>query len=307
MSSFKSYRADGLLLLTAMIWGFAFVAQRSGMAFIGPFAYTAARYALGALVILPLWLIGRRKRQAPRLPRGRRLLGVVVAGLLMYAGAGLQQVGLVTTTAANAGFITCFYVVLVPIVGIFVGRPAGWRVWLGAVLALAGLYILSIGDGFSISSGDLLVLLCAFVWTGHILLINRLAGRMDVLEIAVGQAAVCAVLSLGTAVVFEPQPFAGVAAAAIPILYGGIMSIGIAFTLQVVAQKDAHPARASIIMSMEALFAGIGGVLLLGEPLTARLAAGGAAMLAGMIVAQLEPAKPQESVPVPEANVPFRQ
>jgi drug/metabolite transporter (DMT)-like permease len=290
VTSFKSYRADSLLLLTAMIWGFAFVAQRSGMQFIGPFAYTGVRYALGALAILPLWLFYRSRRTGleKRLPRARRFLAIMVAGLLMFGGSALQQVGLVTTTAANAGFITCFYVVLVPIVGIFVGKPASWRVWVGAVLCLAGLYFLSVGEGFSVSTGDILVLACAFVWTGHILWINRVASRMDALEIAVGQAVVCAVLSLATALAVEPTPFAGLGAAAIPILYGGIMSIGVGFTLQVVAQKTAHPASASIIMSMESLFAAVGGVLILGEPLTQRLALGGTVMLAGMVIAQLE-------------------
>jgi drug/metabolite transporter (DMT)-like permease len=302
LATLKSYQADGLLLLTAMIWGFAFVAQRSGMAVIGPLAYSGVRFVLGTLILVPVWRLLRHQaiktgqtRLSRSLTPGQRWLNISIAGVILFIGANLQQIGLVYTTAANAGFITCFYVVLVPIVGIFIGHPASWRVWLGAILALIGLYILSVGGGFVISPGDVLVLIGAFVWTAHILVINRLASRMDALEIAVGQFAVCAVLSLGAALIFEPHPFDGVAAAAIPILYGGIFSIGVAFTLQIVAQKSAHPARASIIMSMEALFAGIGGVLILGEPLTLRLLAGGLAMLAGMILAQLEPAQAKPS------------
>lgn len=299
MSSLKAWQADALLLLTSMIWGFAFVAQRSGMAVIGPLAYSGVRFALGTLILIPVWFLVRRQaiksgqtRLSRSLSPGQRWLNILLAGVILFVGSNLQQMGMVYTTASNAGFITCFYVVLVPIVGIFIGHPATWRVWTGALLALGGLYVLSVGGEFSISVGDMLVLIGAFVWTAHILVINRLASRMDALEIALGQFAVCAVLSLASAMVFEPRPFEGVAAAAIPILYGGIFSIGIAFTLQVIAQKRAHPARASIIMSMEALFAGIGGVLILGEALTLRLVIGGLAMLAGMILAQLEPSKP---------------
>jgi len=288
-------QADGLLLLTAVIWGFAFVAQRSGMEVIGPFAFGATRFALGAVSLLPLLVLSRRRGAAPPFPPlspARRAGWAALAGLVLFAGASLQQVGLVHTTAANAGFITSLYVILVPVVGAFLGRVSGARIWLGALLAVVGLYVLSIGEGFTMAPGDLLELAGAFFWAGHILLINRLAPRMGALEIAVGQFATCALLSLGAALLWEPAPFAGVGAAAWPILYGGLLSIGVAYTLQIVAQQTAHPAHASIIMSLEALFAGVGGVLLLGEPLTPRLAVGGGLMLTGVIVSQLEPARP---------------
>lgn len=288
----STFAADGLLLLTAAIWGFAFVAQRSGMEVIGPFAYGAVRFALGAVSLVPLYLFVRRGRGPTPgrwRARGRRVGGGALAGLVLFAGASLQQVGLVYTTAANAGFITCLYVILVPIVGASLGKPAGARIWIGAVLALAGLYVLSVGDGFTMAPGDLLVLVGAFFWTGHILLITWLVARMEALEIALGQFVTCAALSLVAALIFEPTPFAGVGPAAVPILYGGLLSIGVAYTLQIVAQRTAHPAHASIILSMEALFAGAGGVLLLGEPLTRNLVVGGALMLAGMIVSQLGP------------------
>jgi drug/metabolite transporter (DMT)-like permease len=287
-------KADGLLLLTALIWGLAFVAQRTGMQSIGPFAYNGVRFALGTLSLLPLLLLGKRK--ARPVPPGHRAMTplaktawVALAGLVLFAGASLQQVGLVTTTAANAGFITSLYVILVPLIGICLGKPSGLRIWIGAVLAVAGLFILSVGAGFSMAPGDLLQLVGAFFWAGHILLINRLVARMEALEIAVGQFATCSLLSLAVALLREPAPFAGLGPAAIPILYGGLLSIGVAYTLQIVAQKTAHPAHASIILSMEALFAAIGGVLLLQEPMTLRLVLGGVLMLAGMIVSQLEP------------------
>lgn len=288
----RTLRADGLLLLTATIWGFAFVAQRSGMEALGPFAFSGVRFALGAASLAPLlWLSRRRGTPVPYPPLApaRRAGYAALAGLVLFAGANLQQAGLVSTTAANAGFITSLYVILVPLVGALLGKASGARIWVGAVLAVAGLYILSIGEGFTMAPGDVLELLGALFWTGHILLINWLVARMAALEIAVGQFTTCAVLSLGAAVAFEPAPFAGVGAAAWPILYGGLLSIGVAYTLQIVAQRDAHPAHASIIMSLEALFAGVGGVLLLGEPLTGRLLLGGGLMLAGVIVSQLEP------------------
>ena len=293
-STRDTLKADGLLLLTAVIWGFAFVAQRSGMKVIGPFAFNAARFALGALVLLPLLILHRRRADATAAAPG--VLGPLartgwagLAGLVLFLGASLQQVGLVTTTAGNAGFITSFYVVLVPLLGLFLGRTTGLRTWAGAVLALAGLFILSVGAGFSMAAGDLLQLLGAFFWAGHILLINHLVARMEPLEIAIGQFATCATLSLFAAFLREPALFAGLRPAALPILYGGLLSIGVAYTLQIVAQKTAHPAHASIILSMEALFAAIGGVLLLHEPLTLRLGVGGTLMLAGMVLSQLEP------------------
>ncbi len=287
-------RADGLLLLTAIIWGFAFSAQRSGMEFIGPFAYTGVRFALGALSMLPLLIFSRRRaspaEKAKSIKPGRKILGIGAAGLILFSGSTLQQVGLVSTTAGNAGFITCLYVVLVPLLGILIGRHSSPRIWIGAILALAGLYILSIGAGFTMAKGDLLVLIGAFFWAFHILIVARLANRMDPLELAFGQYIMCSILSLAVALATEPHTFSGILPAAIPILYGGILSIGVAFTLQIIAQKTAHPAHASIILSMESLFAAIGGVILLGEPVTARLVIGGAFMLSGMLISQTESA-----------------
>lgn len=289
-------KADGLLLLTAMIWGFAFVAQRSGMASIGPFAFNAVRFALGAASLLPLILLGRRSRSSSvrTLDSGGKALRILAAGTVLFCGASLQQVGIVTTTAGNAGFITSLYVVLVPIIGFLFRRSSGTLygagIWIGALLALAGLYVLSVSGTLAMKTGDLLELIGALFWAVHILLVGRFAAVMDALELAAGQFAVCSIWSLAGALLAEPNPFAGTVAAALPILYGGLFSIGVAYTLQIVAQKSAHPAHASIILSMESLFAGLGGVVLLSEALTWRLAGGGFLMLAGMMVSQLGPA-----------------
>jgi drug/metabolite transporter (DMT)-like permease len=287
-------KSDALLLLTAVIWGLAFSAQRSGMASTGPFAFNAVRFAIGALSVLPLLVISRA-RPRPSAPSGgprpgmpRKFAYISITGSVLFFGTSLQQIGIVTTTAGNAGFITCLYVVLVPIAGFAFGRKSGPRIWLGAALALAGLYVLSIGAGFTMRRGDILELAGALFWTAHILVVGRFGSRMDGLELAIGQFLVCSLLSLAGALAFEPRPFAGTFAAAVPILYGGICSTGVAFTLQIYAQKTAHPAHASIIMSLESLFAAIGGILVLGEPLSPRLAIGGAMMLAGTIVSQLD-------------------
>jgi drug/metabolite transporter (DMT)-like permease len=297
----SALRADGLLLLTAAIWGTAFSAQRSGMESLGPFAFNAIRYAIGALSVLPLLVFMKRRggpgapSGGPRPSAGRKLAYSAITGAVLFGGTSFQQAGLVTTTAGNAGFITALYVVLVPLVGIAFGKRSGLRIWIGAVLALAGLYVLSIGSGFSISHGDLLELIGALFWTMHILVVGRFGRLMDGLELAIGQFVTCAVLSLAGAAAFEPALFSGALSAAIPLLYGGIMSTGVGFTLQIIAQRDAHPAHASIIMSLESLFSAIGGIILLGEPLTGRLAVGGVLMLGGTIVSQLEPTKKEPS------------
>lgn len=291
----SALKADGLLLLTAAIWGMAFSAQRSGMESIGPFAYNAARFLLGAITVLPILFLMKLRASAaapanaPRPSLGRKVAYSAIAGTVLFGGTSFQQAGLVTTTAGNASFITALYVVLVPIVGVAFGKKSGLLIWIGAALAVAGLYALTVSSGFSVSGGDLLVLAGTVFWTMHILVIGRFGSLMDGVELALGQYLTCALLCFICAFAFEPKPFAGTLSAAVPILYGGVCSAGIAFTLQIIAQKDAHPAHASIIMSLESLFGAIGGIIILGEPLTARLAIGGVLMLGGTIVSQLEP------------------
>lgn len=298
-----AFRAELLLLLTAAIWGFAFVAQRAGMDSIGPFAFNAARYLLGAASLLPL-IIFRGRKAAPQadpaqdmaVPAWKRRFGYpLLAGTVLFAGASLQQVGLVTTTAGNAAFITSLYVVLVPLVGLFLGRRVGARGWLAAALAVGGLYLISVGGRLSVAPGDLLELAGAFFWTCHILVIAHVAPKTDPIALSAGQFLVCAVYSALAALAFDPPLPSGsllvaLAGAAVPILYGGAISCGIAYTLQVVAQRTARPSHASIIMALEGLFGAIGGILVLGEPLTWKLAVGGGLMLGGAILSQLAPA-----------------
>jgi drug/metabolite transporter (DMT)-like permease len=288
----RTYRADALLLLTATIWGFAFVAQRVGMDYVGPFTFNGVRFALGSLSLVPLLFLMERKSSpasllVPRASRRTIFWGGGLAGLFLFSGASLQQVGLVYTTAGNAGFITGLYVVIVPLMGLFLRQRTHMGTWLGALLAAIGLYFLSITKELTIAWGDLLVLIGAFFWAAHVLIIGRLSPRMDALKLAITQFAVCSLLSLLTAVAMETLTWDGLRQAAIPILYGGIGSVGVAYTLQVVAQKDAHPAHAAIFLSMEAVFAAIGGWWLLNEVLTARSLLGCGLMLFGMLFSQL--------------------
>ncbi|MBD9417017.1 DMT family transporter [Pseudomonas sp. PDM16] len=289
----QALRADLLMLLTAMIWGSAFVAQRLGMDAIGPFLYTGLRFALATLALLPLVLwLGKRNGEHKPAPLNRGLLlGGLAMGLALSLGINLQQVGLLFTSVTNSGFITGLYVIVVPLLGLFLGHRTGLGTWLGASLAVVGMFLLSVGDGFHVASGDWLQLAGAFVWGIHVLMVSFFASRHDPLRLALLQFAVCAVLSLILAVVFEEIHLVSILAAGPAILYGGLLGVAVGFTLQVVAQKHAIASHAAIILSLEAVFAAIAGALLLGEALALKGYVGCALMFTGMLLAQLWPKK----------------
>lgn len=291
MSSF-SLKSDLLLLLTALIWGVAFVAQRVGMDYVGPFTYNGIRFALGVLVLLPFAV-----KKASRGDLGTERLntvstktlfwGAVATGVTIFLAASLQQVGLLHTTAGKAGFITGLYVVIVPILGVCLRLATNRGTWIGAVLAAAGLYLLSVTEQFTIAYGDFLELLGAVLWAVHVHLIGWLSPKMNTFRLSVAQYAACSVLSLLWAAFFEHIVFAHILKAALPIFYGGVMSVGVAYTLQVVAQKKAHAAHAAILLSLESVFAALGGWLLLNETLGPRGLLGCGLMLGGMLISQL--------------------
>ncbi len=292
MMNTRILKSDGLLLLTATIWGFAFVAQRVGMDYVGPFTFNGIRFALGGFVLIPFIMKHSKRGTSKAAPpvrsgAGQLFSGGCLAGVILFTGASLQQTGLVYTTAGNAGFITGLYVVIVPILGALFRLRANSGTWIGAFLAAVGLYFLSITNQFTIASGDLLVLAGAFFWAAHVLIIGWLSPRSDSLKLALTQFMVCSLLSLLTAAIFEEMAFHSVMQAAGPILYGGVLSVGVAYTLQVVAQRNAHPAHAAILLSLEAVFAAIGGWIMLGEQLTTRGLSGCGLMLAGMLISQL--------------------
>ena len=288
-------RADWLLLLTAVIWGCAFVAQRSGMRYMGPFTFNGLRFMLGGCALIPL-IMYRNHRYGTQSGAGPSFFSFefiskgLLIGFVLFCGASLQQIGMIHTTAGKGGFITGLYVILVPVIGLFLGHRLGWNGWASSILATFGMYLLSVTDTLTIERGDLWVLASAFFWASHVLILGWLSPKMDTIKLACAQFWVCAVLSLTTAAITEPLSLSGISDGIIPILYGGLMSVGIAYTLQVVAQKDAPPAHAAIILSLETVFAAISGWILLDENLTLRAIIGCVLMLAGMLLVQLWPA-----------------
>jgi drug/metabolite transporter (DMT)-like permease len=283
VSSRSGLKYEALLFITAAIWGSGFVAQRMGMDSLGPFAFNGARFAIGALALVPVILVRRTPAAAVRAAAGPAIL----AGCVLTAAADLQQVGLQFTGAGKAGFITGLYVIFVPIAAFFLGKKTPGRTWIGAVLALTGLFLLSVSGTMQVEKGDLIIFISAFFWSAHILVLDRYAPEVDPIVLASIQFAVCSILSWVIAVpteTFSPGDFRNAAG---PLLFGGLVSIGVAFTLQAVGQTKAHPARASIILSLEAAFAVLAGWLILKESLSTRELTGCVLMLAGIILAQL--------------------
>jgi drug/metabolite transporter (DMT)-like permease len=281
-------QADLSLLLVAVIWGSTFVAQRLGMAEVGPFAFNAARFAVGSLTLIPV--LGRKRL---RLPSWDELRSGALLGVLLFAAATLQQVGLIWTTAGKAGFITGLYVVIVPLLLALVwGEWAGWTSWLGAGLGAAGLFLLSVERGFQLAPGDGWVVAGALMWALHVVAIGRVAPGRDPLRLAFLQYAICGLLSLPAAFVLEPGSWGGLLLVIPAILYAGVLSIGLGYTTQVIAQRHTTPTHAAIILSTESVFAALAGWLVLGESLSGEQLLGCGLMLAGMLLAQVPRSRP---------------
>ncbi|GAB4334068.1 MAG: DMT family transporter [Desulfobulbaceae bacterium] len=290
-----SMRGNTALLLATLAWGTTFVVQRTAMDHLGPFTYSGLRFLLGALFLLPFALYRYRTRKVRPAPVHLAFGASLLTGFLVFLGINLQQIGLVSSTAGKGGFITGLYVIIVPIYGVFFGQRAGPGVWTGALLAVAGLYLLSVTGGIGgLAPGDGWILAGAFVWALQVHALSWLSPKMDWLLLALGQSLVCSLFSLGVGLVLEPVTFAAVSEAGFDILYGGIVSVGIGYTLQVVGQRYARAAHAAIIMQMEAVVAVGAGWLFLGEVLTPRGMVGCLLMLAGMLVAELVPVPGRE-------------
>ncbi len=285
-------KANILLLITAILWGFAFVAQRAGMEHIGPFSFNAIRFALGSASLIPLLILNHKRKFNnskifPKEKRKEYFLAGIFAGTVLFAGASLQQKGIVYTTAGKAGFITGLYLIIVPIIGIFFKQKLKLLTWVSAFIAVIGLYLLSINDNFVFSTGDTLVFLSAIFWAAHVIVIGYLIKSVDPLIIAFLQFAVCSILSFAASFIFEVITIQKISGALIPILYGGLISVGVAYTLQVVAQQYAPPSHAAIILSLESVFGLLGGWLILGELISLRGIIGCSLMFAGMILSQI--------------------
>lgn len=295
----KEVKSVLILLLTAAIWGFAFVAQRVGMQHVGAFTFNGVRFALGSLSLLPvIYFFGRNPKNENAGNEGSKgfekadikttVKSGIIAGSVLFIGSSLQQVGLIYTTAGKAGFITSLYIVIVPVLGIFLKQKTHITTWMGALTAVAGLYLLTINENLTIEFGDLLEIIGAFFWALHIQLIDRFVKNVDAIKLSSVQFATCSVLSIAAAFMFEEITLSGLSGALLPILYGGILSVGVAYTLQAIAQKSAKPSHAAIALSMEAVFGAIGGALILHERLPVKGYAGCGLMLLGILIAQSE-------------------
>ena len=291
-------KSNILLLITAAIWGSAFVAQRVGMDYIGPFTYSGIRFLIGGLALIPfaIWLRHWQAKKATGISESNSkteekglLKASLICGLVLFGGVTLQQVAMVYTTAGKGGFITSLYIVLVPIMGLAFKQKAGAGIWLGAVIALVGLYLLSIKSDFTLSYGDLLMLIGAFFWAAHVLVIGWVAPKYDPIALSILQFLICGVLSMVCAFIYETIIWSDVMLAMNSILYAALMSTSIAYTLQVVAQQNAKPSHAAIIFSSEAMFAVLAGWLILGEVLTTRGLWGCMFIMIGMLLSQLLP------------------
>jgi len=285
-------QANLLLTLVALIWGSAFVFQAQGMAHVGPMVFTGIRFLIGVLLVAPLMAWEWRKLQRADLAlQPGDAIQIAGLGSLLLMGAAMQQIGIMSTRVTNAGFLTALYVPLVPLLGwLLLRHRPHWSAWPAALACLLGAFLLSGAQSLSISRGDVWIIASTLPWALHVVLIGRVADRMEApFLVAGGQFAVCGLLALAWGLAFEPVHWAGVQAAAVPIAYTGILSVGVAFTAQVVAQRYAHATDAAILLSSETVFAAAFGYVLMGDQLNAAGLVGCALIFFSMIGVQLLP------------------
>ena len=294
----KKMRGNILLFITAFIWGCAFVAQRTGMEYIGPLTFNGIRSLVGGFTLC-IYIFIRNKLKNNSIenenvveniqPPSKKytFLCGLVCGLCLFAGTTLQQMGMVYTTAGKAGFITALYIILVPLLGLLLGKKIRPIVWIGVVLALVGLYLLCVGEDFTINKGDMLVLLCSFAFTIHITFVDKVSQKIDGVVISCIQLFICGLISVPGMILFEEIDWELILQCAVPILYAGVLSCGVAYTLQIVAQKYTEPTVASMIMSLESVFALLSGMIILKESITLHEIIGCVVMFVAIILAQL--------------------
>lgn len=290
----KQLRGGAMLMLTALIWGTAFVAQSVGMDYLGPCAFTATRNFIGCVALLPVIALASRMRsgaqpeEAAPAPGKKALFGWGAAcGLLLGGATLLQQAGMQTASAGKAGFLTALYIVIVPVLGIFLGRRPGLKVWMGVVLALVGAYLLSVKGGAGIASGDLLVIASAVVFSLHILVIDSVPAGVDGVRLSCVQFLVAGAFALVLALFLESFTWRDILSAWVPLLYTGVVSSGVGYTLQILGQRTVNPTVASLILSLESVFAALAGWAILGQALSLRELFGCALVFVAVILAQL--------------------
>lgn len=311
-------------MLTSFIWGSAFVAQSSGMDYVGPYTYNMARNVLAFLFLIPvIYVIGKKKGVTDNagsgtgideaasgeanwksilLPDRTTLVGGIYCGLVMAVASSLQQIGITMTTAGKAGFITALYIILVPLMGVFIGKKIPRIIWFCVALAMAGFYLLCVKEGFSISKGDILVLFCSVGFSVHIMTIDHFTSKgVDGVKMACIQFAVAAIVMTPLMFALENPSVSGLLSAWMTIAYAGILSSGVGFTLQIVAQKDTDPTTATLIMSLESVFAAVSGCLFLNEVLLPKEILGCILVFVAVILAQVPlPVKSKEKRTVAE-------
>lgn len=279
-----------LLAFTAFIWGTAFVAQSVGMEYIGPFTFNGVRSIIGAFTLLPCILFQKkscRKIIEEGSSRKDLVVGGLLCGALLFVASSLQQIGIKYTSAGKAGFITSCYIVIVPLIGIFMKKTSGCKIWAAVVLALAGLYCLCITDGFTVGKGDIFIFLCAMAFSAHILVIDYFSPRVNGVVLSCIQFFVCGVASLPCMFVFETPDMVAIISALMPILYAGVLSCGVAYTLQIIGQRNVNPTIASLILSLESCFSVLAGWVILHEKLSIKESLGCVLMFVAIILAQL--------------------
>lgn len=289
----KRIKGEFLLIITAIIWGTSFVTQKLGMNYVEPLTFGAARFLLGSLVLIPVILIFSKKNDDSSKEDKTNylnkdlILGGALCGVAIFLGASLQQWGIVYTTAGKAGFITALYIILVPILGLFLHKKVGKLTWIGVLLATVGLYLLSIKQGFAIEKGDAIVLAGTIFWAMHILIVDAFVEKVDGLKLSCVQFFVAGILSAIAAFILETPSLATILSAYGPILYTAFMVVGVAYTLQIIGQKSTSPTIAAIILSMESLFAVISGAIFLKEVMSIREIIGCVLMFIAVIIAQI--------------------
>lgn len=286
-----------LLLLTATIWGIAFVAQSVSMDYVGGFTFNASRFLIGAVVLLPVIIFFEQKApktakaaSAPTVPAQNKkdlIIGGIACGICLCLASNFQQFGIKYTTVGKAGFITACYIVIVPVIGLFLGKKCSRYIWIAVAMSLIGLYLLCITDGFSIGKGDILVLICAFLFSLHILVIDHFSPKTDGVKLSCIQFFTCGILSAIPALIFEHPDLSSICKAWQPILYAGVMSSGVGYTLQIIGQKDMNPTVASLILSLESCISVIAAWIILGQQLSAKELFGCVIMFAAIVLAQL--------------------
>ncbi|MGL5437748.1 MAG: DMT family transporter [Lachnospiraceae bacterium] len=294
MSQQKSWRGSAMLILTALIWGIAFVAQSEGMNYVGTFTFNACRFLVGGIVLIPCMFILRKKHgnivPANRDDRRRVLTsmkGGICCGTCLFLAGTLQQSGIAYTTAGKAGFITSLYIIIVPLLGLLIHKKAGKNIWISVLVAAAGMYLLCMEEGFVIGKGDFLVFLCAIGFSLHILIIDYFSPKADAVLISCIQFFTAGILSSAAMFVLEQPAWDNIVSAGIPILYAGVLSCGVAYTLQVVAQKHVEPVVASLLMSLESVFSLLAGLVLLSQVPSVKEALGCLLVFAAILLAQI--------------------